>query len=110
MTYLSGRRKGPMPRVIGMNKVVANKEDYNEARQKDFGWFLTRLPLTLDLHQLSEEHQQNVPSWTAFNMVLQKGNVPEPSIVSYLPAMHAASTELSTVYTVLKHTLSIADQ
>lgn len=80
-------------------------------RLKDFAWFLSRLPLTEDVHLIDEtaETPQSVPGWSGFNIVAKRNDVPGKSIVGYCQLIDASPTELSTVYTLLKKSVAMAN-
>ena len=81
-------------------------------RLKDFAWFLSRLPLTEDVHLIDEtaETPQSVPGWSGFNIVAKRNDVPGKSIVGYCQLIDASPTELSTVYTLLKKSVAMANR
>lgn len=45
---------------------------------------------------------QKIPGWSGFNAILYP-KMPQESNIGYCPMIDGASTEFSTVYTVLKH-------
>ena len=47
--------------------------------------------------------------WTPFNKELYKEDLPQSSVVGYCPVIDASPTAMSTVYTLLKRSLSMAD-
>ncbi|XP_061913285.1 uncharacterized protein LOC133656293 isoform X2 [Entelurus aequoreus] len=51
-----------------------------------------------------------VPSWTGFHTLLQSGATLPKSALYYLPVIEASPTEMSTVNTILKRSVEIADQ
>ena len=79
------------------------------AMQKDFAWFLCRLPTIsnpLDLHR--DEIQQRIPAWTSFNVSIQTA-IPRQSVIGYCQVIDANPTELTTVYTILQQSIAMAD-
>ncbi|XP_048113517.1 uncharacterized protein LOC125303684 [Alosa alosa] len=51
-----------------------------------------------------------IPSWTGFHTLLQCENALQKSALYYLPVIEASPTEMSTVNTILKRSVQIADQ
>ncbi|XP_034096209.1 uncharacterized protein LOC117562482 [Gymnodraco acuticeps] len=51
-----------------------------------------------------------IPSWTGFHTLLQDENTLQKSALYYLPVIEASPTEMSTVNTILKRSVQIADQ
>jgi hypothetical protein len=51
-----------------------------------------------------------VPSWTGFHTLLQGDAALQKSALHYLPVIEASPTEMSTVNTILKRSVQIADR
>ena len=51
-----------------------------------------------------------IPSWTGFHTLLQGENTLQKSALYYLPVIEASPTEMSTVNSILKRSVQIADQ
>ena len=51
-----------------------------------------------------------IPSWTGFHTLLQGENTLQKSALYYLPVIEASPTEMSTVNTILKRSVQIAEQ
>ena len=51
-----------------------------------------------------------IPSWTGFHTLLQGENTLQKSALYYLPVIEASPTEMSTVNTILKRSVQMADQ
>lgn len=51
-----------------------------------------------------------IPSWTGFHTLLQGDSTLQKSALYYLPVIEASPTEMSTVNTILKRSVQIADQ
>lgn len=49
-------------------------------------------------------------SWTGFHTLLQGENTLQKSVLYYLPVIEASHTEMSTVNTILKRSVQMADQ
>jgi hypothetical protein len=77
--------------------------------KEDFGWLLCRLSVKETLSEESQE-PQTVPSWSGFNALIRKQNVPSLSTIGYYQVIDVSPTELPTVYTLLKRSLDMADQ
>ena len=111
LPYNSGRRKGPNPVTANENTILKSDPDVVEyAHLLDFGWLLCRLPLQDTLFDYNDVQQQVLPSWSAFNADLKSSNMHRECQVNYCPVVEASPTELSTVFTVLKNTINMANQ
>lgn len=111
LQYHSGRRQGPSPIQIDVTQVLQTVPRVSEyARVIEFGWLLCRQPLEDTLFNPSDDEQQVIPAWTAFNVSLEDGRIPRESCVGYCPVIEASPTELPTVYTVLQGSVDMADQ
>ena len=111
LPYHSGRRQGPSPIQIDVTQVLQTVPRVSEyARVIEFGWLLCRQPLEDTLFNPSDDEQQVIPAWTAFNVSLEDGKIPRESCVGFCPVIEASPTELPTVYTVLQRSLDMADQ
>ncbi|KAL9951848.1 hypothetical protein ACROYT_G044583 [Oculina patagonica] len=111
--YNAGRRCGPgtyEEQVVDF--VKENADAHCSAKVKDFAWFLSRLPLNEDgdTTDATVESQQSVPGWSGFNMVVNRNDVPCKSVVGYCQLIDASPTELSTVYTLLKKSVTMANR
>lgn len=63
------------------------------------------------LSKLSDYETPALPGWTDFNTKMQKASgISEISNIGCLPVIDASLTNLSTVNTILKRSLTIADQ
>ena len=108
---MQGKRCGPREFQLDMELLTQSTTDHLPAMRKDFAWFLTRLPLGDSILHLSDSrNEQRVPAWSGFNATLRKTEVPNPSVVGYCQVIDSSPTELSTVYTVLKRSVAMADQ
>lgn len=77
--------------------------EYQSSCNMDSIWALSRLPPTklFDIDQSRDDSAQVVPSWGAFNsLVFAQPCL--PSVIGYFPMISGNSTELSTIYTVMK--------
>ena len=85
---------------------------FKEPQEKNFGWFLPRLPDKCDdLFTVTNDQQQIIPGWTPFNGQVQNTtDVPPPCNVGYCQTIDARPRELSTVHTILQRSLAMADQ
>ena len=50
-----------------------------------------------------------IPGWTGFHITLQADKVLNKSNIHYLPVVDASPTELTTIYTIMKKSLDLAD-
>lgn len=113
LPYHSARREGPTPNsAIDVKQVTeACPDDYRSPKSKDLAWMICRQNFRDSLSVVSEDEvSQVVPSWSAFNAILQKENAPRESSVGYCQIIDGSPTELSTVYTVLEKSLQMANQ
>ncbi|KAK3698753.1 hypothetical protein QZH41_004049 [Actinostola sp. cb2023] len=80
-----------------------NSDIYTSSCRMDLTWVLARMsPTTLFTEE--NEHQettQSIPSWSGFNSMLFPETT-RPTVIGYCPMINGLSTELSTVYTVMK--------
>ena len=75
----------------------------------DYGWMICRQPWEDTIFTVSNEQQQVIPAWTGFNIKLKEGNELHQSVVGYCPVIESSPTEPSTVFTLLKRSLQMAD-
>ena len=89
-----------------------NADAHCSAKVKDFAWLLSRLPVNEDGHIVDTptERPQSVPGWTGFNIVANRNEVPQKSVVGYCQLIDASPTDLSTVYTLLKKSVTMANR
>lgn len=59
---------------------------------------------------MTAETSESVPGWSGFNAVAKAKDVPGESIVGYCQLIDASPTELSTVYTLLKKSVTMANR
>ena len=79
----------------------------SEAINADETWAILRLkPASLMEPGIATQEVQPVPSWSGFNSILYPDS-PSVSKIGYCPMIEGSSTELSTVYTVMKHAQKI---
>ena len=77
-------------------------DKYLASCNTDLVWAFTRMsrPLQQEPEEVDQQ-KQSVPSWSAFNALLFP-ETPCSSVVGYCLMLQGSSTELSTIYTVLK--------
>jgi len=63
----------------------------------------------LSANVIDDDAKSILPRWTGFNTHISKGSTKPLSAVGYLPIIDAPVTELSTVFTLLKKSLKIAE-
>lgn len=59
---------------------------------------------------MTAETSESVPGWSGFNAVAKAKDVPGESIVGYCQLIDASPTEFSTVYTLLKKSVTMANR
>ncbi len=113
LLYHPTRREGPASNsAIDVKQVTEScPDDYRSPKSKDLAWMICRQNFRDSLSEVSEDDvSQVVPSWSAFNTMLQKENAPRESSVGYCQIIDGSPTELGTVYTVLEKSLQMANQ
>ena len=75
------------------------------ADQIDFGWLLVRLSLKDNLFQIQQGNQVQ-----AFNAIINKDQLPPQSTVGYCQTIDSSPTNMATVYTLLKRSITMGDQ
>ncbi len=110
MGYPTMPRTGPESLTIDVDQMTATTPENTAAQKKDMGWFLARLSTEELLFQPREDHDQSIPGWTAFNRILQENAAPRQSTIGYCQTIDASPTEVSTVYTLLKRSLIMANE
>ena len=95
--------------AFDINLLSSSLEDHVPAMRQDFAWVLCRLSHSEGLFTTTDDPQL-IPSWTAFNAIIRQNHVPIQSNIGYLQMIDASPTELSTVYTLMKRSLDLADQ
>ena len=93
---LGKRERPPTLPVSDLNK--HHNDHYFEALQKNHLWFMTRQ---------METSNQEVCSWTGFNMITKNLTEVCEDVVGYLPTINAPATEMSTVQEILNNVLKI---
>ena len=112
LEYVAGRREGPQ--IIALQDDVLAQLDRSctqpliSLKKEDFAWLLARLRETKGV-TYGEGGRQTVPGWSGFNAIATSEDVPQHSTVGYLPVIPASPTELSTVYVMLRKSISVAD-
>jgi hypothetical protein len=89
-TYNAGEKVGPpvRPRLQEVDYTDITKA----AWRKTFVWFLCRL---------HSARNQNIPSWTGFNIKVSDADNAVPDNLGYLPTINAPATNMSTVLEIL---------
>ena len=96
-SYNAGQRVGP-PLVKRLR--IDCSEDVKIAEMKNLTWCVVR--------QINEV-EQNMCSWTGFNIVTRNDITVKQDTVAYLPTINAPATAMSTVNEVLKQALKIKE-
>ena len=111
LPYHSGPRRGPSPIQLEITQVLTTDPAVSQyAKLLDFGLLLCRQPVEDTLFQMSDVQQQVIPAWTAFNVNLNRENMPRENCIGYCPVIESSPTELPTVYTILQRSMDMADQ
>ena len=97
-TYNADRRVGPSATVA---LDVNTDKQVQEARCKNFIWFLTQIS--------NPEEDQTISSWTGFNILVRNDKIVVQDTVGYLPTIIAPATDMLTVNEVLTQTLNIME-
>ena len=97
--FYSKRRFGPEP----VNAEIMHKELPTLLEP------YLRIDLAYCLSKLPEVNRNSVPGWTGFNTLMKSLDIHPTSKIGYLPVIDASPTDLSTVYTILLHSVNIAD-
>mgnify|MGYP000055450759 FL=1 len=79
-----------------------SKKCFEKASDTDKIWSLMRVNPTSLRDATEHAEVQKIPGWSGFNAILYP-EMPQESNIGYCPMIDGASTEFSTVYTVLKH-------
>ena len=66
--------------------------------------------LAYGLVKYTDAEACTVPGWTGFHTMLQSNATLPKSALYYLPVIEASPTEMSTVNTILKRSVELADQ
>ena len=111
ISYPGGKRVGPAPVQLPKQKLARNTDTLNLPRKTDLIWLISRLNLTNSLCPIAvDQGSQTVLSWTAFNVRLNKNNIPLQSLVGYCQAIDANATEMNTIYTALRKCIRMGEQ
>eukprot|EP00794_Sanderia_malayensis_P004497 gene4497-5095_t len=93
--------------IVDKEWLACESSALSEAYDADTAWALLRIKAeTLMKTGIAMQEVQTVPSWSGFNSILYP-DIPAVSKIGYCPMIEASSTELSTIYTVMKHTQKI---
>jgi hypothetical protein len=80
----------------------------SEALNRDVCWALLRMkPACLMETGISQDNVQQVPGWGGYQSIINPA-VPVISKIGYCPMIEGASTDFTTVYTVLKHAQKVS--
>lgn len=107
--FLCPKKVNPQRRsAVPAHQLVVPPHDDNVAFT-DFAWLLSRASRNGDLlnpvlEQSPDRPEQKTPSWSAFNVLVNR-DVPPRSAIGYCPVMNASPTEAATVYALLRKCL-----
>lgn len=90
--YIQKTRNGPLP-IEAADLPVECASSVDEARHKNYVWFLTRLV---------ESNIQKTPSWTGFNILTRDQRTVISDNLNYLPTIDSPATEKATVLQILR--------
>ena len=111
--YIAGQRQGPQPLPL-TDALLRSFEPHTQIKHsvlaEDFAWLLSRLSASDSVSFGRLDEEQKTPGWSAFNGLIARDDVIRPSTIGYLPVIPASPTELSTVYTLLKRSVGIAEE
>ena len=96
--YIAGERVGPKPISVGEDTNSIMKEA-EKARKKNLVWLAVRIT--------NAEDQQQIPSWTGFNIMTRSKEPVSKDVIAYLPTINAPATELTTVNEILRQSEDI---
>ena len=97
--------------------IFTTGEEYKSACKEDLTWVLTRISPTESFTirnttnpnpeaEIRETIDQCVPGWSGYNSLIYP-NTTLPTVIGYCPMINGSSTELSTIYTVIKKAQNI---
>ena len=69
-----------------------------------------RIELAYILLKYLDSSSGTIPGWTGFHTTLASNDIHDKSAIHYLPVIEDSPTNMSTVNTILKRSLSLADQ
>ena len=90
-TYIAGERVGPKPIGVGEDTNSLMKEA-EKARKKNLVWLAVRIS--------DAEDQQQIPSWTEFNIMTRSKELVSKDVIAYLPTINTPATELTICTTM----------
>ena len=102
--YHQTKRQGPQNLVRDANIVLesaVHKATLAPARATELAFVFMKY---------SDANACTIPGWTGFHTYLQSDLILEKSAIHYLPVIEASPTEMSTVNTILKRSLTLANQ
>ena len=101
----TSREKGTISLRNESCDIPLDEESYrleqNMGRNVDFVYLLSR--------KNASENGRNLPGWTGFNTRVYK-EIPSSSTIGYLPVIDAPVTDMSTINTLLQHSVSICQR
>ena len=100
--YSGGKHVSAKAVALEAEQLVLSKEE-----MKDLLWLISRAVAEGTLFFSLKEQ---IPSWTAFFVKINKAETPRESVIGYSQVLDHSPTELSTVYTSLKTSIAMADQ
>ena len=107
--YYSGKRLNPDAINLSEDQLKSTSRIQEMANQTDFGWLLVKISLKDNLFQIQQENQV-VPSWKTFNAIISKDQLSLQSTIRYCQTIDSSITNMATVYTLLKQSVTMGDQ
>ena len=107
--YITRGRASPSPVALNYQCLVELQDDYFSAKEADFAWLLSRMDIKDNLFS-SGDNNPSIPHWTAFFVQLSTGAAPRQNVIGYCPTIPSSPTELTTVHSLLRKSLAMADQ
>ena len=105
--YTAGKRQSPSLKMMKDSQLIPpdNTPSSSAARLHDTSWCILRIT-----EADTSNNTQTVPGWTGFNAMLHSDDAPVYSSVGYCPVIEASPTELDTVYTLLKRSVTMGQK
>ena len=105
--YTAGKRQSPSLKMMKDSQLIPpdNTPSSSAARLHDTSWCILRIT-----EADTSNNTQTVSGWTGFNAMLHSDDAPVYSSVGYCPVIEASPTELDTVYTLLKRSVTMGQK
>ena len=111
MEYIAGHREGPRQMILSEGVLLQLDKTHTKLpitlKKADFVWLLACLRKSNSL-LFWQNDSQEVPGWSGSNAAVISQVLSQQCAIDYLPVIAAASTDLSTVYVMLKRSMAVA--